>query len=302
MIARYLRVASVVLAVSGLAAAASIAIHNYRSMHGLLEADPPSPLLRTPERTGIPGLRTVSFAMSNGIRLAAWYAPPRNRAAVIVTHGTNSDRSTMLPELRVLAHAGYGVLGFDWPGLGDSGGHVRWDGQARAALTRAIDWLSSQPDVDPARIGGLGFSIGAFIMAQVAAQDRRLSAVVLEAPPPDYDDYIRINHGRWGFLSQWPARWALRGSGMLDPAVQPLQLIGRISPRPLLMLAGSRDREIPAASVVKLFGVAREPKTLWVVPIAEHGGYVEVAADAFARRIPAFFGDALPCTQCAPWN
>src|SRR5262245_22106087 len=127
MIRRYLAAVSVALAVAGFTAAALIGIRNYRSTHGLLEADPPSPLLGAPERTGIAGLRAVSFVMNNGIRLAAWYAPPSNGAAVIVTHGTNSDRSTMLPELRMLAEAGYGVLGFDWPGLGASGGEVRWN-------------------------------------------------------------------------------------------------------------------------------------------------------------------------------
>jgi dipeptidyl aminopeptidase/acylaminoacyl peptidase len=277
-----------------------IGIRNYRSMRDLLAADPPSPLLQSPDRTAIAGLRTVSFTMKNGIRLAGWYAAPRNGAAVVVVHGTNGDRSTMLPEMRVLAHAGYGVLGFDWPGLGDSGGTVRWDGQARDALTQAIDWLSAQPDVDRSRIGGLGFSIGAFVMAQVAADDRRLSAVVLEAPVPDYDDYIRVNHSRWGILSQWPARWALHNSGMLDPALAPMKLIERIGPRPVLMLAGSEDHEVPAALVTKLFEAAQEPKTLWVVQGAQHGGYIDVAAGEFPQRILAFFAAGLGRSAAAP--
>lgn len=282
---------SVALAVA--CAAAVVAMRNYRSMHSLLEADPPSPLLRFPHRTAIAGLESVSFSMSGGIRLAAWYAATRNGAAVVLAHGTNSDRSTLLAEMRMLADAGYGVLAFDWPGLGESGGEVRWDGQARGALSAAIDWLSAQPGVDPRRIGGLGYSIGGFVMVQVAARDPRLRAVVLEAPLPDLDDYIRLHHGRWGILSQWPAHWAIRGSGMLDPALKPLKVVEKISPRPVLMLAGSLDKEVPPVLVTMLFRAAREPKGLWIVEGAQHGGYGSVAADEYTRRVLKFFSDGL---------
>ena len=220
---------SIVLA--GAAAATLIAIRNYRAAHSLLEADPPSASLELPQRTGVVDLRTVSFASRDQLEVAAWYKPPGNGAVVIVTHGIRGDRSTMLPELRVLTGAGYGVLAFDWPGLGKSQGTVRWDRQARRALAAAIDWLSVQSDVDPTRIGGLGFSIGAYVMTQVAADDSRLRAVVLEAAPPNFDDYVGLHFTRWGFLSEWPARWAIRDSGLLDKAVEPLKLIGRIAPR-----------------------------------------------------------------------
>ncbi len=161
------------LAVAGLvvvlAGAAYVGWHNYHSIHNLFEADPPSPLLDSPARTGVANITTVSITAADSPELAAWYVPSTNGAAVVVTHGTNGDRSMMLPEIRVLARAGFGVLAFDWPGLGRSGGNVRWNAQARHALGAAIDWLASRKDVDPARIGGLGFSIGGYVMTQVAA-------------------------------------------------------------------------------------------------------------------------------------
>jgi uncharacterized protein len=293
MSARYRIVIACVVAVV-IAMAGLIALRSYRAaLAGLFQVDPPSPLLRRPADTGIAGLTNVSFTMAGGLKLGAWYAPSRNGAAVLVTHGTNSDRSTMLPELRVLADAGYGVLAFDWPGLGESQGQVRWDGQARSALVAALDWLSAQPGVDPTRIGGLGFSIGAFVMAQVAASDQRLRAVVLEAPPPDFRDYTRINRSRWGILSQWSALWALRGTGILDPDFAPVRLVHRISPRPLLLLVGSQDTEVPTVLVTKVFNAAGEPKALWVVPGASHGGYVQAGASEYTRRIAAFFADGL---------
>lgn len=278
---------------AGAFAATLIALRSYHAMHSLLEADPPSVLLRTPERCGIAGLRSVSFMSADRIELSAWYKPPTNGATIIVTHGSNSDRSTMLPELRVLTAAGYGVLAFDWPGLGDSAGSIRWGGQARRALTAAIDWLSFQSEVDSRRIGGLGFSIGGFVMTQVAANDPRLRAVVLEAPLPDFEEYIQLHHTRWGVLSEWPARWAIRDSGLLNTTDQPLKLIHKIAPRPLLILGGGLDREISPAMVTKLYDAAREPKALWIAAKAQHGGYVDVNAAEYSRRLTDFFAQTL---------
>ena len=112
-----------------------VSIRNYSAARSLLEADPPSALLAAPQRTGIAGLKSVWFTSRDRLRLSAWYARSTNGAAIIVTHGTNSDRSSLLPELRVLSGAGYGVLAFDWPGLGESQGTIRWD-LARQAIDR----------------------------------------------------------------------------------------------------------------------------------------------------------------------
>jgi len=71
-------------------------------------------------------------------------------------------------------------------------------------LTSAIDWLSLRSDVDPKRIGGLGFSMGGFMMTQVAAGDSRLRAIVLEGTPVSFDAYIEFHNGRWGILGKWP--------------------------------------------------------------------------------------------------
>jgi dienelactone hydrolase len=285
----------VALLVVGIAAAVGrIASRNYHAAHSLLEADPPSPLLAAPQRTGLHNLSGVSFPMRNAdLTLAGWYIPPTNGATVLIAHGTNSDRSTMLPEMRLLSAAGFGVLALEWPGLGGSPGVIRWDDQARDALRAAIDWLVGQPGVSPDRIGGLGFSIGGYMMTQVAATDPRLRAIAIEASPPNFEDYLQVHHSRWGILSLLPARRALRTSGLFDSGVAAGRLVARIAPRPILFLAGTRDGEVPQALVRKLYCAAGEPKSLWVVDGADHGNYAAVAGEAYARRLTDFFGQAL---------
>lgn len=288
---------SVVIVVLALAAlfACAVAFKNYNAARHDFEPWPMSAGLRHPELTGVPNLQLVSFPSADGLRIAGWYAPSRNRAAVVVSHGTNADRSSMLPELRLLAAAGFGVLAFDWPGDGDSEGRgdIQYGPIERHALSSAVTWLAARPEVDPARIGGLGFSIGGFLMAQVAALDPRLQAVVIEAAPPDYEEYLRRAHGHWSILSEWPAYWAVRNTGLIPGRMSPRDVIGAISPRPILIIGGALDEVVSPAMVNELYAAAREPKSLWMVPGAHHGEYSRAAAQDYQRYLLGFFDAGL---------
>ena len=264
-------------------------MRSYRGARSQIEADPPSPLLKHPESVGLAGLQPISFVSRDGLHIAGWYVPSKNRAAVIITHGTNSDRTTMLPEMRLLAEAGFGVLAFDWPGLGESEGTILWGTAARGALTAAIDWVSARADADPDRIGGLGFSIGGFVMTQVAANDRRLRAITLESAPSSFNAYVEIHFAKLSFLSEWFARRALRGSDLLSIDASPIRLIANVSPRPLLILGESDDPEIPASMTRALYEAAREPKSLWLMRGSQHGGYAQAAGAEYGRRLRSFF-------------
>jgi dipeptidyl aminopeptidase/acylaminoacyl peptidase len=254
---------------------------------------PAAEISRHPERAGIKGLAEISFQTKDGVRIAGWYAPSKNRAAVVVVHGTNADRSSMLAETRILADGRFGVLAFDWPGSGASGGKVHWGEGERQALTAALGWLGSRGDVDPHRIGGLGFSMGGYMMAQVAARDTRLHSVVLEATPPAFGEYSDWAHRHGGLLSEMPALWTARWEGMPVDEMQPRNVVAAIAPRPLLVIGGDADTVVPQFMTRELFDSAREPKTLWIVHGAAHGRYAEAAPQDYATRLLAFFARTL---------
>ena len=82
---------------------------------------------------------------------------------------------------RILARHGYGVLLFDRRGEGESEGDRNmfgWGGDKD--ILAAIAFLKTRPDVDPARIAGMGLSVGAELMLETAAGRGELAAVVSE--------------------------------------------------------------------------------------------------------------------------
>jgi dipeptidyl aminopeptidase/acylaminoacyl peptidase len=282
---------AVILAV-GVLCALRIAISNFRGELTDYKRWPSKEISRHPERTGITGLHEVSFTVRGGPTLSGWYAPSRNRAAIVLVHGTGADRSSLLAETRILADAGFGALAIDLPGQGASGGQTKWGVPEREAILAALDWLAAQADVDPERIGGFGLSMGAYVLTQAAVLDTRLRAVTLAACPNDVVEQNWVASSQWGLLSQLPTYWALRASGQtLD--MLPKNIIAGIAPRAVFLLGGTLDEAVPEYMGRQLFAAAGDPKELWIVPEAGHGDYIHVSPQEYRTRLTDFFRRSL---------
>jgi dipeptidyl aminopeptidase/acylaminoacyl peptidase len=234
----------------------------------------------------------VSFNSGDAL-IRGWYVRSRNRAGIVLVHGSSNDRRSRLPEARILIRHGYGVLLFDLPGCGESGGSFTLGRSERAALASALDWITSREDVDPQRVGVLGFSVGAYVAAIVAADDPRARALVLEGTLFDVEEQTRYEYGRYGLLSQIPAMLANRAHGYHPEDPGPRQALPRIAPRPLLFITGTDDTSVLPAQTEQAFAVAHRPKDLWAVPGAHHGDYARAAPVAYEERLTRFFDESL---------
>jgi len=238
-------------------------------------------------------LEAISFD-ARGITLRGWFIPSSNGAAVLLVHGTDANRTQLAPEAHLLAQHGYGVLLFDWPGHGESGGAVTWNANERAALGAALDLASQTPGIDPDRIGVLAFSMGSMIAIQVAARDQRVAALVVEGTFADADNQLRYAFRHWGALSQLPALWTARWLGLRSEEQRPKDVIDEIAPRPVFVIAGTADDIVPPDQSRALFDAAREPKSWWLIPGATHGRYADAAgAAAYEEKLIRFYDDAL---------
>jgi fermentation-respiration switch protein FrsA (DUF1100 family) len=122
---------------------------------------------------------------------------------------------------------------------------------------RGLDVLETRTDVDPRRIGYLGISMGGFLGAMLAGSDERVQAPVLLVSGADWPTMLDSAEAR--DLRGLPEEVLGDAAAILDP-IDPKHWVGRISPRPVLMIAGDADDAVPPASARALHEAAREPK------------------------------------------
>lgn len=263
---------------------------------------PPRPALgaRTPSDVGLP-FRVVTFPSSDGVRLAGWYVPSLNGAAVALLHGAGSTRSSVLDHAAVLAAHGYGVLLYDARGHGESNGRgmdFGWYGESDAA--GAVDFLVGQADVSPDRVGLVGLSMGGEEAIGAAGADDRVAAVVAEGATARTDDdkgYLAA-YGVRGRLQQGVDRVTYGLVDLLSAAPEPDALgrsvaAARSRPDPtefLFVTGGDMPDEGLAAD--RLAGSAGDVST-WTVPGAGHTEGLSTSPEEWERRVVGFLDRAL---------
>ena len=235
----------------------------------------------------------VEYRLQDGMAVRGWYLPSRNGAAILLVHGQPGTRTELLPEAKGLSQHGYGVLLIDLPGHGESDGRATWGENANDALTRGLDYLSQRADVNPERLGALGFSYGASLLARVTTEERRLRAVALTGVYTSARDQLEYGYGKWGALTQWPAVWGAQWDGLVLDDLRPVDVVAKIAPTPILFVAGTTDIVVPYFMSRSVFDRAREPKTFFTVEGAGHGEYASVARSTYFERLTSFFDRTL---------
>jgi dienelactone hydrolase len=241
----------------------------------------------------------AEFETSDGVRLSGWYVPSTNGAAVVVLHGAGSTRTDALGQAVVLARHGYGVLLFDARGHGRSAGRAMdfgWYGDED--VSAAVSYVQARPDVDDARIGALGLSMGGEEAIGAAAGDARIRAVVAEgATNRGTADraWLSDQYGWRGSLQEG-LEWLTYGvTDLLTGADQPTSLreaAAAAAPRPILLVAGgARPDEEYAGRYIQ--SGSPDSVQLWVVPDAGHTQGLHVAPGQWEQRVIAFFGASL---------
>jgi fermentation-respiration switch protein FrsA (DUF1100 family) len=72
-------------------------------------------------------------------------------------------------------------------------------------------------------------------------------------------------------------------------AFDPVEVVDRIAPRPLMIVHGTDDNVVPVASAHALFDRAGDPKELWLLDGLKHCKALEECYDEYRARVRAFF-------------
>ena len=202
----------------------------------------------------------------------------------------------------LLARAGYVTLCMDMPTFGDrhhteesaaAKAHIWYGtsliGQMVSEQAAALTYLSSRDDVDPARIGAFGISLGSTLAYWHAALDLRLAAIAHLCCYADYATLVELGaHDNHGIYLLVP--------GMLRH-ISTGEIAGMVAPRPQLICLGDQDELTPPLSIERALAVTR--------PMYERAGapdalevFIQAGVDhretpEMHEKVMAFFGREL---------
>lgn len=162
------------------------------------------------------------------------------------------------------------VLALDYPqeipyeiGLGDAVVHRRRLQRGARAIPETFslgaDYLAHRADVDSARLAIAATSFAVPFAVIAAAFDHRFRNVALVYGAGDLASVLAANltlRPRW--LRGPAARLAMTGFG----AFAPERFVGYIAPRPIVMVNGIDDPQMPVEAVRHLYDAARPPKSI----------------------------------------
>jgi dipeptidyl aminopeptidase/acylaminoacyl peptidase len=232
--------------------------------------------------------------------LVGWYLPGTNGRTLLALHGVAAHREQWLKPAAELQARGFGVLLFDFRRHGESAGHATTFGDQEVQdVAAALGFLRQRGDVDMARIGVMGLSLGGITAILAAARLSELRAVVAEAAYGDL--LVDLGHAftRYTGAPAFPFAqiivfWGQLITGARLDRIRPVEVVGQIAPRPIFIIGDLEDGLVqePQTSAA-LFARAGEPKQLWQVPGANHVMAYAVAPAEYIDRIATFFHDNL---------
>lgn len=212
---------------------------------------------------------------------AEYFCPsePGRRPAVVVLHILGADFALSRYLAARLAQRGVAALFVKLPYYGErrpAGGEKRFlsTDMERSLLSmrqgvcdvrRAAAWLAGRAEVDPARLGVTGISLGGIVASLAAALDPTINQAALLLAGGDLGRIL------WDMpeAARYRELWLKSGRSFADleavtAPFDPLTHAHRLVGKRVLMMAGNVDEVIPPASARALWTRAGRPPIRWL--------------------------------------
>lgn len=268
----------------------------------------------TPANYGLQ-YQDLTFPSRSGGVYRAFFIPgygERAQGTVIVPPAYSGGRGGMLYEAEILARAGLNIFMYESRVCGGKGtlslGYrdVEDIGDALAYLRQNAAALK----VDPNRVALHGFSSAGAASLMAIAHVPEIRGAVAEGGYHRLSEEFRVENGNvLARLMQSGIEITYRLTTGDDVSVlAPIDVMQRIPPRMVFLVYGSQEITLRGAQAkLAAYRAAAPPKqqgraALWVVPGADHGGYLGAAGrEEYARQTVAFYDCAL-FDKCSAWD
>lgn len=215
----------------------------------------------------------ITFQTFDNLIIKGWYIPKQNsKSCIILIHGISTTRTAGMRYARTLHNEGFNILTFDLRNFGESGRSLTSFGYyERLDIFKAIDFLEKEQKIE--NIGVLGFSMGSGIGIISMSEDNRIKAGVFESSFSRLENIIAETAKKQFHLPRYPLipivmkLYEIRGKLKI---INPEDRIAKISPRPVYLIHGTKDKNIHYSHSLRLFEKAKNPKQLWIVEGGRH--------------------------------
>ena len=250
-----------------------------------------------PTTLGLPFER-VAFPTTDGLILRGWFFPSvtETAPAILYAPATAHDQRSGLSLVEPLHKAGYHVLLFSYRGHGNSDGDrfgFTYGAVERKDVDAAVRYLYEERRIH--RIGAIGHSAGAVSIILSGSNNPHLGAIVAASPFASLEEIWETSRPRLypRFLFRLIFWLSEQRKDFSRDQVRPEDVIGNLSPRPLLLVHGSEDARITREQAIRLFARANNPKKLWIIQDATHEGVRNPGLDSMVNQIINFFDVSL---------
>jgi cephalosporin-C deacetylase-like acetyl esterase len=216
----------------------------------------------------------ISYASPKGGRVPAYLVvPPKagRHAGLLFMHWGQGNRSEFLAEGLAAARAGAVCLMIDAPyhryefqgttGFANPAGERALFVQLVTDLRRGLDLLVARPDVDPARLGYVGHSLGATWGGALVGVDHRLRAAVLMGGLPSLTDPSHsYTDAFWAQFREQYGEEKIRAYQEVIAPIDPEHFVSHAAPTRLLFQFARHDRFISDAAAKAYAAAASLPK------------------------------------------
>ncbi|MFH1534946.1 MAG: alpha/beta fold hydrolase [Patescibacteria group bacterium] len=236
----------------------------------------------------------VYFQTDDDLRLAGWFMPASQEAmgTVVVMHGYPANKADVL-NWSLFLREKFNILLFDFRYFGSSEGKyttVGWD--EKKDLKAAIDYLVMRKDVNPEKIGVMGFSMGGAVGIMHGSDDPRIKAIVADSAYASLDLMVENMFQKFGILKKpmiWSlGQWSTWRVGVKPQNVSTVQAASR-STIPLLLIHGTADQEIPLDHSEQIFQATKGASELWEIDNAGHGEAYFNEKTLYEAKVNSFF-------------
>jgi fermentation-respiration switch protein FrsA (DUF1100 family) len=240
----------------------------------------------------------VDLQTVDGVTFGAWFFRQTGSPQVIViSPGHKGRRQDLLGIAVALWRKGFNVLCYSYRGMPASD-RVTITMGVREVQELAAAIAFARRRVKDARLGLLGYSMGAVVSLLGAAGDPSVEALVLDSPFTDLRQVLHENVRRHLLLPGAPfvaavSAWMRLRHGVRLAEASPIAVLSGLEPRPLFFIHGGADLVTSVRHSRRLYDAYRGPREIWVVQGAPHTGgyfddrplYVERVAGFFARNL-----------------